>query len=61
MNARKRRLLSRTALDYVRSLRGPRVRIRFDIVEVLVDRAGGVTEVRHLPSAFALAQPYRYG
>jgi putative endonuclease len=60
VNRRKRRLLSLTALDYVKSLKEPRVRIRFDIVEVLLDD-GRVGEVRHLPAAFALEAPYRYG
>src|SRR5258708_17618336 len=35
VNARKRRLLSQTALDYLRRLRNPPVKIRFDIVEVV--------------------------
>ena len=60
VNARKRRLLSETALDYVRRLPDPRVKIRFDIVEVLlVD--GEVKEVRHLPNSFPLARPLRFG
>lgn len=60
VDARKRRLLSQAALDYLRLLRHPAVRIRFDIVEVLLNE-GEVREVRHLPNAFALAKPYRYG
>lgn len=60
VNARKRRLLSQTALDYLRLLRNPPVKIRFDIVEVLL-RDGGVREIRHLPNTFALEKPYRYG
>ena len=32
VNARKRRLLSQTALDYLRLLNNPPVKIRFDIV-----------------------------
>jgi putative endonuclease len=60
VNARKRRLLSQTALDYLRRLKHPLVRIRFDIVEVLL-ADGAVREIRHLPNAFPLAQPYRYG
>jgi len=60
VNARKRRLVSETALDYLRLVRNPMVRVRFDIVEVLlVD--GKVSEVRHLPNTFSLAPPYRYG
>jgi len=60
VDARKRRLLSQTALDYLRRLKNPRVKIRFDIVEVLLAE-GAVREVRHLPNTFALAKPYRYG
>jgi putative endonuclease len=60
VNARKRRLLSQTALDYLRLLKNPQVKIRFDIVEVLL-RDGAVREVRHLPNTFAMSKPYRYG
>ena len=60
VDARKRRLLSQTALDYLRLIRNPEVKIRFDIIEVLL-QAGKVSEVRHLPNAFPLAKPYRYG
>ena len=60
VNARKRRLLSQTALDYLRLLRNPEIKIRFDIVEVLLDE-GMVHEVRHLPNTFPMSSPYRYG
>jgi putative endonuclease len=60
VDARKRRLLSQTALDYLRRLKNPEVKIRFDIVEVLL-ADGEVSEIRHLPNTFALAKPYRYG
>jgi len=60
VNARKRRLLSQTALDYLRLLKNPQVKIRFDIVEVLL-HDGEVREVRHLPNTFAMEKPYRYG
>ena len=60
VNARKRRLLSQTALDYLRLLNNPRVKVRFDIVEVLLTD-GAVREVRHLPNTFSLARPFRYG
>ena len=60
VNARKRRLLSQTALDYLRKLKNPAVKIRFDVVEVLL-ADGAVREIRHLPNTFALAKPYRYG
>jgi putative endonuclease len=60
VDARKRRLLSQTALDYLKLLRNPEVKIRFDIVEVLL-ADGKVREVRHLPNSFRMAKPYRYG
>ncbi len=60
VNARKRRLLSQTALDYLRLLGSPEIKIRFDIVEVLLDE-GAVREVRHLPHTFSLSPPYRHG
>ena len=60
VNARKRRLLSQTALDYLRLIKNPRIAIRFDVVEVLLVE-GRVNELRHLPNTFQLASPYRYG
>lgn len=60
VNARKRRLLSLTALDYLRLLGSPEIKIRFDIVEVLLEE-GTVREVRHLPHTFSLSPPYRHG
>jgi putative endonuclease len=59
VDARKQRLLTQTALDYLRLLRYPEVNIRFDIVEVLL-REGRVREIRHLPNTFRMARPYRY-
>jgi putative endonuclease len=60
VDSRKRRLLSQAALDYLKLLRNPQIKTRFDIVEVLL-RDGDVYEVRHLPNTFALSAPYRYG
>lgn len=60
VNARKRRLLSQTALDYLRLLKDRQVKIRFDIVEVLLTD-GEVREVRHLPNTFPMSRPYRHG
>jgi putative endonuclease len=59
VDARKKTLLSQTALEYLRLLKNPQVKFRFDIVEVLL-RDGAVREVRHLPNAFALSKPFRY-
>src|SRR3954453_15564274 len=60
VNAERRRRLSRPALDYLRLLKNPPVKIRFDIVEVILQN-GKVQAVRHLPNTFALERPYRYG
>src|SRR5436190_5266612 len=56
----RRERLSRAALDYLRLLKNPPIKIRFDIVEVLLNE-GAVREIRHLPNTFELAQPLRYG
>jgi len=60
VNAERRRRLSLCALDYLRLLKNPAVKIRFDIVEVLL-ADGKVCEIRHLPNTFAMAKPFRYG
>lgn len=61
VDADKRRRLSQVALDYLRLLNNPPVKIRFDVVEVLLDADGHVAQVRHLPNTFSLSAPYRYG
>jgi len=60
VNRRKRQLLCQTALDYLTLLKNPQVKIRFDIVEVLL-ADGAVREIRHLPNTFPMAKPFRYG
>jgi putative endonuclease len=60
VNAERRRRLTRAGLDYLHLLRDPPVKVRFDIVEVLL-QDGAVREVRHLPNTFAMERPYRYG
>jgi putative endonuclease len=60
VNARKRRLLSQAALDYLRRIKHPQIRIRFDVVEVLLAESA-VREIRHLPNTFSLSSPYRFG
>ena len=59
VDQRKKRLLSQTALDYLRLLKNPETKFRFDIVEVLLAE-GEVREVRHLANTFTLTKPYRY-
>jgi putative endonuclease len=60
VNKNKRRHLCQTALDYLALLKNPEVKIRFDIVEVLLQNSA-VREVRHLPNTFVMEKPYRYG
>jgi putative endonuclease len=60
VNARKKRLLSQAAMDYIRLLKDPHVKLRFDIVEVLLGD-GAVREIRHLPATFSLSPPFRHG
>jgi putative endonuclease len=56
----RRRRLSRAALDYLRLLKNPQVKLRFDIVEVLL-KDGAIREIRHLPNTFEMERPHRYG
>ena len=56
----RRQRLTRAGLDYLRKLKDPKVKVRFDIVEVLLQE-GAVREVRHLPNSIAMERPYRYG
>jgi len=60
VNAHKRLRLTRCAFDYLRLLKNPPIKIRFDVVEVLLEDSQ-VVEVRHLPNTFTLTGPYRYG
>ena len=58
---RERRLrLTRAGLDYLRRLKNPKIKVRFDIVEVLAQE-GEPMEVRHLSNSFSMAPGYRYG
>ncbi|MDB6054511.1 MAG: hypothetical protein JWN25_2034 [Verrucomicrobiales bacterium] len=59
VNAEKRQYLSRAGLDYLRLLRNPEIKFRFDIVEVLVN-GRKVTEIRHLPNSFHLPRGMRF-
>jgi len=59
VNKQRRERLTRAGLDYLRLLKNPKVKVRFDIVEVLLD-AGSVREVRHLSNSFPMEKPYRY-
>ncbi len=56
----RRGRLTRAGLDYLRLLKNPPVKVRFDIVEVLLENSA-VREIRHLPNAFPMERPHRYG
>lgn len=56
----RRGRLTRAALDYLRLLHHPPVKVRFDIVEVLLQE-GRLREIRHLPNSFPMERPHRYG
>lgn len=56
----KRRALTRAALDYLKLLGNPQIKVRFDIVEVLLEE-DKIRAVRHLPNTFTMPAPYRYG
>jgi putative endonuclease len=60
VNAGKRLRLTRCAFDYLRLLKNPPVKIRFDVVEVLLED-GEIAQIRHLPNTFTLTAPFRYG
>jgi putative endonuclease len=60
VNRDKRRRLTRAALAYLRRLGSPRLKLRFDVVEVLLHEEE-VREVRHLPNSFPMSAPHDYG
>jgi putative endonuclease len=60
VDLRKKRLVSQCAMDYLALLRYPEIKVRFDIVEVLLND-GRVREIRHLPNSFNMPKPMHYG
>ena len=60
VDATRRWRLTRCGLDYLHLLKNPPIKVRFDIVEVLLEKSA-VREIRHLPNSFAMEKPYRYG
>ena len=60
VDAARRRRLTRAGLDYLHLLKNPPVKVRFDIVEVLL-QTGAIDQIRHLPNTFCMEKPYRYG
>ena len=57
----KQKHMSRVALDYLRLLDHPRIRFRFDIVEVLLQAgARKPADIRLIQNAFDLSEPFVY-
>lgn len=59
VNKGKRMRLTHTAFEYLRMLDAPPVKVRFDVVEVVL-KGNAVAEIRHLPNAFPMSAPFRY-
>lgn len=59
VDKRKREILSRAAVHYLRKLRERPSYFRFDVVEVIGEMDAGEPVVRHIPNAFNLDQRYR--
>jgi putative endonuclease len=59
VDAERRRRLTQCCLDYLQLINNPKVKTRFDIVEVLMT-GGKVREIRHLPNTFPMSKPHRY-
>lgn len=60
VNTKKRRNLSRAALEYLRRLNRDDIFFRFDIVEVVRTGKKNTYECRLIENAFELSAPYRY-
>jgi len=57
----KQRHISKVALDYLRRLRYPEVKFRFDIVEVLMQHGTRKPDdIRLIQDAFEMSEPYMY-
>lgn len=59
VDAERRRRLTQCCLDYLQLINNPKIKIRFDIIEVLMTD-GKVREIRHLPNTFPMSKPHRY-
>jgi putative endonuclease len=55
VNQKKRRLIIRGAMQWLRMLDKPDITYRFDIVEVVI---GPPLEIRHIPNAFPIPANY---
>lgn len=57
VDAKKRRLILRGAMTWLRMLDMPDITFRFDVVEVVME---GTPEIRHIENAFQLPDNYSY-
>mgnify|MGYP001613901705 CR=1 FL=1 len=60
VNRKKRRVISRAAVRYLKRLEKKPQYIRFDVVEVIGSISEGVMDLRHIENAFSLSYPYRF-
>lgn len=60
VDTEKRRRVAQGAMDYLSEIGRPEIKIRFDIVEVLLE-ADALSEVRHLQAAFSMPSSMRFG
>ncbi len=69
VNLKKRKMLIRTSMDYLRWRKFPRVSVRFDIIEVwktekhsrIFRRSRNVFRIQHIEGAFQLPEGMMYG
>jgi putative endonuclease len=61
VDKKKQQHMTKVALDYLRLLKYPDVRFRFDIVEIILPHdAQEPSDVRLIQDAFEMAEPYMY-
>ncbi len=58
VNAKKKHVLSRAAVRYLKKLGFPKVYIRFDVVEVTGTPDAGELDINHVENAFQLDRRY---
>jgi len=58
VDRKKRHVLSRAAVRYLKRLKSPQVCFRFDVVEVIGVNGDSCPEVRHIENAFTLDRRY---
>jgi putative endonuclease len=58
VDRKKRHLLSRAAVRYLKRLKNPRVCFRFDIVEVIGEPGDDKPKLRYIENAFTLDRIY---